>query len=141
MNRCQGGLLAGLVLLAFAGCDGGKTAVVRGSVTIDREQITFGTVSFVGADGRVDQAMIQPDGTYTMKKAPVGDVVITVQTYPLPPQVEAPDAKGKGGKPSAAMGGARFVPIPPRYGDSKQSPLKYTVQSGDQTHDLTLTRK
>jgi hypothetical protein len=141
MTLRSSSLFAALLAIGLTSCDGAKTGVVHGSVSIDGDAISFGTVAFVGADGRVDQAMIEPDGTYSVRKAPVGEVTITVQTYPLPPQVQPPDASGKAGKPSAEMGGARYVPIPPHYGDAKQSPLKFTVKPGDQTYDLVLTRK
>src|SRR5436190_23943856 len=102
-------LAAGLLLAALAGCSGGvKTAVVQGSVSIDGTPITFGTVAFVGEDGRADSAMIQPDGTYTAKKVPLGEVVITVVTYPLPPQVRPPDAPPM--TEPTRTGQARFVP-------------------------------
>ena len=48
-----------------------------------------------------------------MKKAPLGEVTITVQTYQLPPQVQPPDAAEKSGKASVEMGGAKYVPIDP----------------------------
>jgi hypothetical protein len=139
MTRRRFALLPGLLALAFTACDGKKTAVVSGTVTLDGQAITFGTVAFVGTDGRVDQAMITPDGRYSIPKAPVGDVVITVVTYPLPPQVQPPDQPAS--KASTDRGGAKYTPIPPAYGDAKLSPLKYSVQAGDQQYDIKLTNK
>jgi hypothetical protein len=134
--RARLGLVGAVVLAVLSGCPGPNTGTLEGNVSLDGEAITFGTVAVLGADGRVDSAMIRSDGTYTLEKAPVGDVVITVQTYPLPPQVQPPDAPG-GGKPSAL----RYVPIPDRYGDVQRSPLRWTVQPGRQTFNLDLTRK
>src|SRR5262249_28226683 len=108
------------LLLASAGCGGGpKTATVEGKGSIDGELITFGTVGFVGEDGRVETTQIKPDGTCTAPKAPVGEVVITVITYPLPPMVRPPDAPPEPGP--IQPGQARYVPIPGHYADAKQS--------------------
>jgi len=86
-------LATGLLLAGLAGCSGGgESAGGPGGGSIDGTPLTFGTGAFVGEDGRADSAMIQPDGTYTAKKVPLGEVVITVVTYPLPPQVRPPDA-------------------------------------------------
>ena len=125
-------------VVALAGCGGGlKTGSVRGKVTLDGEPITSGTVGFVAADGRVETAMIQPDGTYEIKKAPAGDVVVTVQTYPPSPTMHRPDeaaSKTKVARPT-------YQPIPPHYGDSKQSPLKYAVKAGEQEYEVALSRR
>ncbi len=82
--------------------------------------------------------MIRPDGTYKVEAAPVGDVVLTVRTYPPPPQVQRPDQPPAG---PAKKGEARFVPIPEKYADARDSPLRYAVTPGTQTYDLKLTRK
>jgi len=138
-GRCLGARagLAAVVLAALTGC-GSKQATVEGSVSYDSQPLTHGTVSFIGADGRVDSAQIQPDGTYKATRVPPGEAVITVQTYPLPPQVQPPDQPAPKEPPN--RGEARYVRIPALYADAKRSPLRLTVQSGSQTHDLKLTK-
>jgi hypothetical protein len=123
------------MLVATAGC-GDSSGTVSGTVTLDGDAITFGNVVFHG-EGRVAQANIQPEGTYTATRVPLGEVVVTVQTYPLPPQVRPPDAPLE---KTQTPGKARYVPIPPNYADSKLSPLRYTVAPGAQTHDIKLTK-
>jgi hypothetical protein len=131
-----GALLVGAVLLAVAGC-GDNLGTVTGTVTLDGELITFGNVVFHGANGKVAQANIQPEGTYTATKVPLGEVVVTVQTYPLPPQVRPPDAPPE---KNPTPGKARFTPIHANYADTKLTPLRYTVQPGSQEHEVKLTK-
>ncbi|WP_020474315.1 hypothetical protein [Zavarzinella formosa] len=135
--------LSGLLVLfsGVIGCGDDRTSLVRGSVSIDGERITFGTIAFIGPDGRVDSTMIRDDGTYEMLKAPQGKVLITVQTYPLPPQVRPPEAiPTKGDKAAATPTGARYTLLPDYYSDEKKSPLTYTVVPGPQEYDIQLSR-
>jgi hypothetical protein len=130
------GLLLGAALLCSSGC-GQKSGTVRGKVSLDGSPITFGTVAFIGENGQSSSGQIQSDSSYVVQKAPLGKVVITVQTYPLPPSVQPPDKKGSGEAPKTE---ARYTRIPAVYGDARKSPLSYTVTAGEQSHDVTLSK-
>lgn len=125
-----------IAILATAGCKDG-TGNVTGIVSLDGTPITFGNVVFLSPDGSVVNANIQSDGTYSASQVSPGDAVVTVQTYPLPPQVQPPD--GSLEHPES-VDSRRYVAIPPEYADADRSPLRATVVPGPQTLDITLTR-
>jgi hypothetical protein len=137
-----------LATLSLSGCGSGKgpRALVKGKVIFSKQPVRSGTVSFIGADGRQGSGVIKDDGTYEVTDAPVGDVTITV-TVPekpmgriamppppsgmkMPPEMDP----GKGAGP-----GTQVTPIPDRYKTLEKSTLKYTVQRGDQEHDIEMT--
>lgn len=125
-----------IAVLAAAGCKDG-TGNVTGIVSLEGTPITFGNVVFLSPDGSVVNANIQSDGTYSATQVSPGNAVVTVQTYPLPPQVQPPDASLEHPE---SMDTRRYVAIPPEYADADRSPLRATVAPGPQTHDITLTR-
>jgi len=131
-----GGLAALLGALAVAGCGGGKTAQVSGKVTYAGEPLNSGTVSFVGPEGSADTAMLQPDGTYNLTKAPIGQVKIGVQTFPPSPMMAPPDPAAQKGKKTLP----KYTKIPTKYGDPEKSGQTYTVQPGSQTYDINLPK-
>jgi hypothetical protein len=128
-----------LVAVALAIVPGCGREIPKGTVTgkvrYQTTTLSFGTVAFIGSDGRAVSAMIQPDGTYTVQDVSVGLARISVQTYPLPPQVAPPDAP-PGSVTKTPQ--PRYVPIPERYADHNKSGLTYDVQPGAQQHDLVL---
>jgi hypothetical protein len=154
-TRACGGLVL-LGLLAFsAGCGSGKKAraVVKGKVTYGKDHLTTGTVQFYGEDNAFASATIDKNGNYEMNDAPVGPVKVVVSVPKFMP----------GGLRSLASGGAkvkdkgsvdpenpdrripivgevpsRVVNIPDRYGNVETSGLTYTVEKGEQTHDIPL---
>lgn len=108
-----------IAMLVLVGC-GASKGNVKGVVFYKDKALASGVVTFVAAKGSVSTASIQPDGSYTLKNVPAGEVTILVTSGP-----------GLGGKGKA-------VPIPKDYSDPAKSPLKYTVTSGDQEHDIRL---
>jgi len=136
-GKLVAGMLLGLAITVVAGC-GGQKAQVTGKVSYKGTALGNGTVTFhpkVGA--RVMGAAIQPDGTYRIDDAPVGEVTITVETVrpahtpPMPPGMPGADRMG----PTAS---GKYVPIPPTYKDPAVSTLTYTVKPGEQTYDIEL---
>lgn len=123
-----------IAVLAAAGCKDG-TGHVTGTVSLDGQPITFGNVVFLCRDGSVANANIQADGTYSAIKVSPGEAVVTVQTYPLPPQVRPP---GGAVVPTESADPRRYVAIPPAYADADRTPLRATVAPGPQTLDITL---
>jgi len=158
-----GRLLAGLLLLALVstlGC-GDKyqqRGTVTGKVTLDGKPVTAGTVAFITADNRTGSAQLDAQGKYTMKDAPVGEVTATVTSSKLnirtsaapkgyvmkPPPGAAPvgvkSPEEVGGKPDTATYPKLYMPIPEKYAKPDTSGLKYTVNKGEQTIDIPLTK-
>lgn len=97
------------------------TATVTGKVSFQGQPLPGGVVRFLAADDeRAGSAVINRDGTYEMKEAPVGKVKICVDTSALRRHED------------------RNVPVPAKYKTFKTTDLKYTVLAGSQTHDVYL---
>jgi hypothetical protein len=148
-------LLLALVFTAGCGPDYKARAKVKGHVKFFDKNLTAGTVGFTAADGRVGAANIDFDGNYEMTDAPIGEVTITVKVptmgagsdahkgfvakppgnmTPMPRQGEADDKAY-----TPVIDPKKIVSIPGKYGSVETSGLKYTVEKGEQTKDITLT--
>jgi hypothetical protein len=157
MIRCLLGGLALVLLLIGGGCSGQpERANVKGKVTIGDKPLTAGSVMFYGKDGLSGSAAISKDGNYDLGDAPLGEVKVTVSVPKPPPGgMEAmhrmknnPGAKNTESvdpnDPSKRIGimgdiPTDYVAIPEKYSKPETSGLTYTVQRGDQTHDIKLT--
>lgn len=155
IRYCGGFLILGLLALP-AGC-GSKTAraTVRGKVTLGEKPLTTGSVIFHGADNASASATIGKEGNYELQDAPVGLVRITVMVPKMPPGGirSMMPAGGKDIKDKASVDPENpersipimgeipknIVPIPDRYGNVETSVLTFTVEKGEQTHNITLT--
>ena len=125
------------LLFTVAGC-GPATGKVKGRVKLAKKHLTAGTVGFISKSGQVGVGRIDADGNFEIPNAPVGDVKISVQ---VPAQPPGGNAKPPAGIPDTRpQGGAAkpIVPIPAKYGNPETSGLTYTVQKGEQTHDIDL---
>jgi hypothetical protein len=130
-----------LVLLAALGCGSGS-ATVSGKVTYKGEPLPAGSVAIYGANGKVQSVTIGTDGTYTISKAPVGDVKMTVVTpnpSPGAQQSKGATRKHPGAEDTASSPPLKVVPIPERYTDPDKSGLNFTLKPGEQTINLDLT--
>ncbi len=145
-------LLVVMVALATAGCSR-STATVSGTINFKGAPLKGGTVLFVNEDGTTVSATIGEDGKYTIRNIHPGPVQIAVKTAFLRPNDKAPASKHpyklvnppadqegqpiqRGHDPTANA--KRFVAIPPHYEELDTSGLTYTVEPGNQTHDLDL---
>jgi hypothetical protein len=129
-----------LVLLAALGCGSGS-ATVSGKVTYKGEPLPAGSVAIYGANGKVQSGPIGADGTYTISKAPVGDVkmaVVTPNASPVTRKIKG-EVKHPGATDGASSSPIKVVPIPDRYKDPDKSGLNFTLKSGEQTINLDLT--
>jgi len=150
------GVLACCAVLLSSGCGPNykARAVVKGKVTTGNKALTTGSVMFYGKDGLTASAGIQPDGTYEMPDAPIGECKVTVTVPPLPndPSVRA-RLKGKGPAmpagpknpedsgpiaPPLAKIPSEVVPIDTKYSNPDTSGLTFTVQKGEQTYNIDL---
>jgi hypothetical protein len=135
-------LTAVLIVGAIAGCDG-KVATVTGKVTFQGKPIVFGTVSIIGPDGMTQSGPIQPDGSFSVPGVGVGEGKVAVTSLKPP---DGTDGKAKrGGRDAGGHDDERamppeaaapadvlknWFPIPPKYGDHKQSGLTIPVGDG-----------
>jgi hypothetical protein len=132
--------LAAGVLLAcsFAA----SAAEVQGKALYKGQPLPSGTIAFHPAKGKAIKVEIQPDGTYSAKKVPVGQVKVTIDTEPAKPRVKdkAPakdkDKAAPKDKPEKAP---KYVPIPKKYATPETTPLRFEVKAGKQTADFELT--
>ncbi len=134
------GLLGFLAVIPL-GC-GKYTGEVSGKVIFKGKPLPGGIVTFIHPDGRIGQAQIQEDGSYTVSDAPGGDVKVTVVTMkPLPglPPMFAPKGLGGAAKAETVYPAGKYVKIPEKWGDKEKSGLTLTVKRGNQPFDITLT--
>lgn len=147
----------GVGLLALVGCgpDLKTRGVVKGKVTKGKTPLTTGSVTFWGPYNITSTAVIDENGDYVMNDAPIGEVTITVA-------VNAPMGMGPGPKDQTekmkkiAGEGSKdpegnhpqmtimpktpknVVRIDEKYSKPESSGLKFTVQKGEQTHNIEL---
>lgn len=153
---CIAGLIACCVLVVSSGCgpDYKSRGVVKGKVTTGKKSLTTGTVMFYGKNGITATAMIDENGNYEMKDAPVGEcqVTVTVMAMPRDPSVRA-RMMGKGPKmpegprdpnssepplPSGAKYPKVIIPIDAKYSQPDTSGLTFKVEKGEQTYNIEL---
>jgi len=145
-----------LSILLISGCTRSveQQAEVSGKVTYKGKPLPGGRITFISPKGHTGSSVISPQGEYKLK-APIGDVQISVDNRMLnrddPSSLSSREkegylSRGRLKKPSA--GGQQppqqeitgtYVPLPKKYVDSSTSGLKYTVESGSQTHDVELS--
>jgi hypothetical protein len=123
-----------LVSLGSSGC-GRPTGSVSGKVTYQGKPLTSGLVIFVDKDGFVSQpAGIEIDGTYVAQGVYVGPTKVCVETHPL--------SGGDGGaavmKDGKEVPRPRYVPLPAKYKDAKQTDLGLDVKPGANVFDIEL---
>lgn len=145
-------VLAVLFVPLFVGC--GSKGTVSGKVFYQGKPLPGGTVTFLEDTGAF-HSVIHEDGSYRIAGVPPGNATITVSTPDPPKQASSSpmakamkNAKGwKGEIPPEEMakhmgdpeaGKRRYMAIPSKYKDPKQSGLTYTVKSGSQNFDIQL---
>lgn len=133
----RGGALAPLSVLACiaAGC-AKPTGTVTDKVTLNGQPVPAAMIVFIYDKAPAVTTMSRSDGTVTLSNAPVGPARITVRTFQPGPPVVPP----RGGAPGApTVPQDNFVELPPRYAQDSTSGLAYTVEPGEQVHDLPLS--
>ena len=146
LTFCIRGLLACCLvscLGVLAGCNksGSQSdqGTVEGKVKIGDASANSGNVIFT-VNGTSISGPISADGSYRAIGVPPGNAQVTVTP------VAAPAVSGAVGKATLEMkdgpGGQAGppVPIPAKYGKAETSGLTFTVKSGTQTYDVTLTK-
>ncbi|MEM8944950.1 MAG: hypothetical protein AAGD11_07170 [Planctomycetota bacterium] len=120
------------MLFFVVGC-GGKPATVTGTVTIDGSSLQQGQISFTPTGGGMRaSAIIQNDGSYEIRTnrdfgLEIGEYAVAVVSR----EIIKPSS---GGPP---MPGKYLAPR--KYGRTKTSGLKYTVEKGSNEIDIDLS--
>jgi hypothetical protein len=161
-QRAWGHWLVLALSATVIGCGIGRPGTVSGHVTLDGKPLPGGTVSFRPVSGGTNTEVVELDesGSFTVQLPP-GEVFVWVDNRhleprapaanrKLPPKLQAIRDKNAKGAPQAAppsmapaapMAAGKYVKIPDQYYLPDSSGLKFTVQSGDQTHDIPLASK
>jgi hypothetical protein len=126
--RIRAAALAGIALsVALTACSrGGSVAEVYGTVTLNGQPVSAGTVVFTGPTDSAT-AVIEPDGSYRARNVPRGPVRVLVSEPPL--------AVGPGGAPVPQPA------LPAQYRDANTSGLELTVAGGRNPFDIAMTTR
>ena len=127
--------LAAASLVGALGCSAGdRPASVSGRVTYNGKTVTSGVVVLIGEDGKAsDPGAVQPDGTYSIAKSPIGTVKVSFDNPPPPESRTSSGGKLPANDPEAkenAEAAARYVATPPKYKDPAQSGLTLEIKKG-----------
>lgn len=147
-------------LLAVVGCGGDPRAIVSGKVTVaGKGPLTGGTITFQATDNdkRVGLGTIDPDGSYRVIGAPIGDCKVVIDNSDMKPDDPKTVIGGGAAKeqPKAAKGDPKAKAVPPGEGGSllppntegsrkymklDPSPTTFTfrVESGTNTKDFEV---
>jgi hypothetical protein len=112
--------LSSCVLSAISGCGNSPQvikdrAIVSGKVTFGGQPLPAGTLGFESTTGPTTTAVpIGQGGAYSTDRAPVGKVLVTVDTSSI-----------HFGNPAA------YVPIPEKYNNSRTSGLTAEIKPGE----------
>ena len=136
MYRCRLVLFALPLLFCLAGCGRASRASVSGRVSYRDVPLPAGTVSFIAQDSNVVESAPIQNGQYTIARAPLGPVKVTVTT---PPAANATQMGQRVPGKTIEGGADKVVPVPAEYGNPEQSGLRYTVTKEEkQTFDIPL---
>jgi hypothetical protein len=144
--RLAGGAVAlgALIIGVSTFASSGGNATVSGHVTMQGRPIICGSVILVGPDGRGVAGRIQPDGSFTVANAPVGEVGVAVSSPDPLVQHYASQIRSSRDRVPVTQWAAlpvdrqQWFVLPKRYEDAKTSDLKLTVKRGSNDCDLTL---
>jgi hypothetical protein len=139
-----------LTSLGVAGCSGGKGAV-SGKVTYAGKPVVFGVVLMVGKDSMPVRGEIDPDGNYTVKDVPYGDIRVAVNS-PMPrkdrwvPERNLPEEVKKHlkepPKGDASIGAGvdmkKWFELPSKYASHDTSEVSVKVNQKLTTFDIEL---
>jgi len=137
--------LALLAPLGTIGCGGVGT--ISGTVYFDGKPLKAGNVTFISTGRPSVSTKINEDGTYQTEPISAGEVKICVETESWSPRgrnmgglVKPPPGQKSPAGPSvdSAEKRKRYIKIPAIYSNPEETPLRYTVTRGGQTHDIKL---
>lgn len=143
----RAGVVLATALTCITGCGGPRTADVHGKVTYRGKTVVYGSVVVFGSDQMPYYGTIRLDGTFTVKKVPVGQVRLGVNSpdpyyeRPLPADVkaEAEERQRRAGlEPPVKPPKGQWFTIPGRFADPRTSGLTGEVTAPETTINLAL---
>jgi hypothetical protein len=148
--------IAGLVpaVITLSGCGGNYNdglnlgGTLSGAVTINGTPLHGGRIECFSENGKYSVATeLDPAGKYTLKEPPLGPCKLVVKTSHLKDHPVATVGKGGKANPGGSAGmmlpenvGFGYTPIPEKYESLATTDLTVTVERGNQTHDIKLTK-
>jgi hypothetical protein len=143
--RITGGLVAlGSFIIGMAAFASGGSATVTGKVTMLGRPVIWGSVILYGPDGRSAAGRIEPDGSYTVQNAPIGEVIVTVTSPDPLVQHYATQIRTQRERipvsqwPAPPVDRKQWFIIPKRYESAGTTDLKVPVKRGTNPYDVTL---
>lgn len=128
-------------LICVSGCgDSPHLAPVQGAVTLDGKPIGPGNILFIPAGresprGKAASGSFEADGQFNLTTYDKGDgALVGEHTVVITPR--APGAEPGGEYPT----NSKLPPIPKKYSNVAQTPLKATVNDGLNTIDFPLSK-
>jgi len=118
------------------------SATVSGRVLFNDVPIRFGRVVFHNDVGMIGQSPIQASGSYFIANLPEGEVKICVKARDrdFTMQKRAYKQKGEEGKKPTPTETSRLMDkLTAKYGHVATTPLTFTIQVGEQQHDIVLS--
>ncbi|MCE9560926.1 MAG: hypothetical protein K8U57_02620 [Planctomycetes bacterium] len=149
------GLMSAVVLLC--GCSSGNYndglnmgGTLSGTVTLDGTPLRGGRVECYADNGKYSvMADLDKAGKFTLKEPPLGACKLVVKTSHLKnhPAAMSPNTKDSKGNPGGSAGmviptdiGFGYTQIPEKYENLATTDQTVTVERGDTTHDIKLTK-
>jgi hypothetical protein len=116
--------LAALIFVTAVGCGGTTKVNVSGTVKYKGEPVRSGTIRMIGPNNSGSNAIIQPDGSFTLTDVVPGDVKVAIIEGPPPP----------------SKGEAKVVllPLPDKVRDPEKSGLQYTITSETRSLEIVI---
>jgi hypothetical protein len=149
------GLFGGLLAL-LAGCSGGTTADLTGTVSYKGTPLKGGQVTLSDPDGMVFVTDIATDGAYSFGGIKPGPVKLAVKTFPVNPKGPAGgNAPGNRAIPGTNRGGQAIerggpnagtsapadpnqIPIPDAYADFNGNGLQTELKAGKNEYPIKM---
>jgi hypothetical protein len=140
-------IFVGILMMAvIAGCSSNPQitdAQIRGTITYKGNPLPGGEIRlFSKADPNKSQSgTIKADGSYEVLNAPLGEVMVLIDTEPIKSHPSLMMAKAGPNAPvelKGAGGQLKYVPIHKKYRDASATPLSTKVDKGDNRADFTV---
>jgi hypothetical protein len=128
-------------LLSASGClkNNHGSATVRGKVLYNDVPIEFGAVVFHNDAGMLGICRIQPQGNYFLVNLPEGEVKICVKARDRDFTMKKRASQQKGESPTPTETSRFMDRLTAKYGHVETTPLSFTIQGGEQQHDIILS--
>jgi hypothetical protein len=128
-------VIAAALLAWLSGC-GPSTATVTGKVSYKGATLGAGEIHFVAGNGESRSGLVNPDGSYEIKFAPMGEVKVAVISY-----IDDRPRTGPGVLEKSVPAAKALNPksaLPEKYSNAETSGLTYVIRAGTQNIDIAL---